>query len=107
MTTNIFSPLSFVAVLDLESGMAKNQDPESGIKILDLHPWISCLDSSLGRVPACDTGDPGSIPGGGNLNFCLQLGSRVIINIMHLFLHPPPPTPPQVHNVESHNLLEI
>ncbi len=23
---------------------------------------------------------------------------------MHLFL-PPPPTPPQVHNVESHNLL--
>jgi hypothetical protein len=30
----------------------------------------------------------------------------VIINIMHLFL-PPPHTPPQVHNVESHNLLEI
>jgi hypothetical protein len=25
---------------------------------------------------------------------------------MHLFL-PPPHTPPQVHNVESHNLLEI
>jgi hypothetical protein len=60
---------------------------------------------NLGRVPACDAGDPGSIPGGGNLNVCLQLGSRVIINIMHLFLHPS--TPPQVHNVESHNLLEI
>ena len=29
---------------------------------------ISCLDSSLGRVPACDAGDPGSIPGGGKLN---------------------------------------
>jgi hypothetical protein len=28
---------------------------------------ISCLDSSLGRVPACDAGDPGSIPGGGKL----------------------------------------
>jgi hypothetical protein len=39
-----------------------------------------------------DAGDPGSIPGGGNLNVCLQLGSRVIINIMHLFFHPPHPT---------------
>jgi hypothetical protein len=29
---------------------------------------ISCLDSSLGRVPACDAGDPGSIPGGGKPN---------------------------------------
>ena len=29
---------------------------------------ISCLDSSLGRVPACDAGDPGSIPAGGKLN---------------------------------------
>ncbi len=29
---------------------------------------ISCLGSSLGRVPACDAGDPGSISGGGNLN---------------------------------------
>ncbi len=27
----------------------------------------SCLDSSLGRVPACDAGDSGSIPGGGKL----------------------------------------
>jgi hypothetical protein len=33
---------------------------------------ISCLDSSLGSVPACDAGDPGSIPGGGKLNVCLQ-----------------------------------
>ncbi len=29
---------------------------------------ISCLDSSLGRVPAYDAGDPGSIPGGGKHN---------------------------------------
>jgi hypothetical protein len=87
--------------------MAKNQDLGSGIKTRIRNTGVSCLDSALGRVPACDTGDPGSIPGGGNLNVCLKLGSRVIINIMHLFLHPPPPTPPQVHNVESHNLLEI
>ena len=105
MTTNFFSPLSFVAVLDPGSEMAKNQDLGSGIKIRIRNTGVSCLDSSFGRVPACDAGDPGSIPGGGNLNICLQLGSRVIINIMHLFLHPP--TPPQVHNVESHNLLEI
>ncbi len=25
------------------------------------YPKKSCLDSSLGRVPACDAGDPGSI----------------------------------------------
>jgi hypothetical protein len=92
MTTNFFSPLSFVAVLDPGSGMAKNQDPGSGIKIWIRDTGISCLDSSLGRVPACDAGVLGSIPGGGNLNVCLQLGSRVIINIMHLFLHPPHPT---------------
>ena len=88
MTTNFFSPLSFVAVLDPGSGMAKNQDPGSGIKIPDPQLWYKCLDSSLGRVPACDAGDPGSIPGGGNLNVCLQLGYRDIINIMQLFLHP-------------------
>jgi hypothetical protein len=88
MTTNFFSPLSFVAALDPGSGMAKNLYPRSRIR----NSGISCLDSSLGRVPACDTGDPGSIPSGGNLNVCLQLGSRVIINIMHLFLHPPHPT---------------
>ncbi len=33
---------------------------------------ISFLDSSLGRVPACDAGDPGSNPGGGKLKICLQ-----------------------------------
>jgi hypothetical protein len=33
---------------------------------------ICCLDSSLGRVPACGAGDPGPILGGGNLNVCLQ-----------------------------------
>jgi hypothetical protein len=91
MTTNFFSPLSFVAVSDPGSGMAKNQDSGSGIKIRICNTEVSCLDSSLDRVPACDAGDPGSIPSGGNLNVCLQLGSRVIINIMHLFLHPPPP----------------
>ncbi len=31
------------------------------------HRKISCLGSSLGRMPACDAGDPGSIPGGGKL----------------------------------------
>ncbi len=40
MTTNFFSPLSFVAVFgsgirDLGSGMGKNQDPGSGINIPD------------------------------------------------------------------------
>jgi hypothetical protein len=74
--------------------MAKNQDLGSGINIPDPQLWY--------KLSRCD---PGSIPGGGNLNVCLQLGSRVLINIMHLFLHPP--TPPQVHNVESRNLLEI
>ncbi len=29
---------------------------------------ISCLDSSSGRVPTCDAGDPGSLPSGGKLN---------------------------------------
>ncbi len=38
---------------------------------------ISCLDSSLGRVPACDAGDPGSIPGGGKLNVCPLPGGQV------------------------------
>ncbi len=32
-------------------------------------------------MPACDAGDPGSIPVGGKLNVCLQLGSRDIITI--------------------------
>jgi hypothetical protein len=39
MTTNFFSPLSFVAVLDPGSGMAKNQDPGSGIKFPDPQHW--------------------------------------------------------------------
>ncbi len=33
---------------------------------------ISCLESPLGRVTACDAGDPGLIPGRGKLNVCLQ-----------------------------------
>ncbi len=44
MTTNFFSPLSFVAVFgsgirDPESGMGKNQDPGSGINIPDPQHW--------------------------------------------------------------------
>jgi hypothetical protein len=40
MTTNFFSPLSFVAVFgsgirDQGSGMGKNQDPGSGINVPD------------------------------------------------------------------------
>ena len=38
---------------------------------------IRCLDSSLGRVPACDAGDPGSIPGGGKLNACPLPGGQL------------------------------
>jgi hypothetical protein len=33
--------------------------------------------------------------------------SRVQGHNQHYASVPPPPTPPQVHNVESHNLLEI
>ncbi len=45
VTTNFFSPLSFVAVLgsgirDPGSGMGKNQDPGSGINIRDPQHWI-------------------------------------------------------------------
>jgi hypothetical protein len=36
--------------------------------IIDFITTVYCLDSSFGRVPACDAGDPGSIPGGGKLN---------------------------------------
>jgi hypothetical protein len=49
MTTNIFSPLSFVAVLDPGSGMGKNQDPGSGIR--DKHPGSATLEKMLGRIP--------------------------------------------------------
>ncbi len=38
---------------------------------------ISCLYSSLGRVPAWDAGDPGSIPGGGKLNACPLPGCQL------------------------------
>jgi hypothetical protein len=41
MTTNFFSPMSFIAVFG--SGMGKNQDPGSGINIPDpphcLNQW--------------------------------------------------------------------
>jgi hypothetical protein len=44
MTSNFFSPLSFVAVFgsgirDPRSGMGKNQDPGSGINIPDPQHW--------------------------------------------------------------------
>ncbi len=49
---------------------------------------ISCLDSSLGRVPACDAGDLGSIPGGGKPSVCLQDHNQ------HYAPVPPPPPHP-------------
>jgi hypothetical protein len=39
MTTNLFLPLSFVAVSGPGSGMGKNQDPGSGINIPDPQHW--------------------------------------------------------------------
>ncbi len=44
---------------------------------------ISCLDSSLGRVPACDAGDPGSIPGGRKLNACPLPGGQLTSTHSH------------------------
>ncbi len=38
---------------------------------------INCLGSSLGRVPVCDAGDPGSFPGGGKLNACPLPGGQL------------------------------
>ncbi len=48
MTTNFFSPLSFVLFLDPGSGMGKNQDPGSGINIPD--PQHCLLDPDPGTV---------------------------------------------------------
>ncbi len=61
--------------------------------------WITRVSGGEGALDtpgplmarAKRAGDPGSIPGRGNLNVCLQLGSRDIINNMHLVLHPPSP----------------
>jgi hypothetical protein len=61
MTSNFFSPLSFVAVFgsgirDPGSGMGKNQDPGSGINIPDL---LHCLklsafiSAALVKRPRC------------------------------------------------------
>ena len=52
MTTNFFSPFSFVAVFgsgnrDPGSGMGKNQDPGSGIKIPDPQHWLKDSDPDL------------------------------------------------------------
>jgi hypothetical protein len=54
---------------------------------------ISCLDSYLGRVPAYDACNPGSIPGGGNINVCLQVQGHN----QHYTSVPPPPPPPPHH----------
>jgi hypothetical protein len=49
MKTNFFSPLSFIAVFGLGSGMGKNQDPRSGINIPDPHHWgLGCLSQIQG-----------------------------------------------------------
>jgi hypothetical protein len=101
MTTNFFHPSLLLLFWIQDPGWLKIRIQDLGKRSRILNSGISCLDSSLGIVPACDAGDPGSIPGRDNLNVCLQLGSRVIINIMHLFLHPPHPT------TGAHNLLEI
>ncbi len=42
-TPNYFSPLSFVAVLDPGSGMAKNLDPGSGINIFTVFEILAAL----------------------------------------------------------------
>ena len=52
MTTNFFSPLSFVAVFgswirDPGSGIGKNQDPGSGINIPDPQ---HCLEQAVKEV---------------------------------------------------------
>ncbi len=43
---------------------------------------ISCLDTPLDRVPTYDTGDPGSLPGGGKLNVYVQ-GEVLVRNVIH------------------------
>ena len=92
MTTNFFHPSLLLLFWIQDQGWLKIRILDLGYKYRIRNTGISCLDSSLGRVPAYDACERGLIPGGGNLNVCLQLGSRVIINIMHLFLHPPNPT---------------
>jgi hypothetical protein len=48
-------------------------DPEVIQKHADLQKHqLGNKPISLGRVPALDAGDPGSIPGGGKLIVCLQ-----------------------------------
>jgi hypothetical protein len=75
MTTNVFSPLSFIAVFgsgirDPASGMGKNQDPGSGI--WDIHPGSATLillaDQDFDFLPIPHPGssviktlDPGSL----------------------------------------------
>ncbi len=55
MTTNLFSPFSFVVFLDPGSGMGKNQDPGSGINIPDPQHWYDRLVLDCG-CGLCDSG---------------------------------------------------
>ncbi len=61
-------------VMEISTGWGRFWDggeiwPLPGGQVSSTHySQYSCLDSSLGRVPTCDAGDPGSIPGGGKLN---------------------------------------
>ncbi len=56
------------------------------------------VDSSLGRVPVCNAGDPGSIPGGGALNVCVQ-GEVLGRNVIHYV----PELDPS-HHLQGHNI---
>ncbi len=51
-------------------------DERSEIKNVPNSQRISCLDSSL--VPACDAGEPGSIPGGGKLTVMFDLRGALL-----------------------------
>jgi len=72
MATNFFSPLSLVLFWIQDPGWLKIRIRDLGKRSRIRNTGISCLDSSLGRVPAYDAGDSGAIPGGGKLNVCLQ-----------------------------------
>ncbi len=62
---------------------SKRFDPSLAVRgLAHTTDSISCLDSSLGRLPTCDAGDLGSIPGGGKLNVCVQ-GEVLVRNVIH------------------------
>jgi hypothetical protein len=79
---------SLMWIRDPGSGMetgqiqdGKKSDPGSGLCRIR-NTSICCLDSSLGRVPTCDEGNPGSIPSGGKFNVCVQ-GKVLVHNVIH------------------------